>query len=102
MIHATHNGCKVTVKAGRGRDWSHIFATVNGAPVPVAEGQSIERALAEVTCLLDMVHAAPIDGDRWPPHYYAPGTYELCDSETHPREVGGVCTHSWCRKNGQR
>jgi hypothetical protein len=97
MRTETHSGCKIKVRAGRGATWGQMSATVNGQPFPVVEKFNEDKAISEIKRTLDHVHSAPIDGDRWPASYYAPGTYELCDEGIHPREIGGTCTHSTCQ-----
>jgi len=98
MRTATHNGCKIKVRAGRGAAWGRVFATVNQESFPLVEKFDEAKALEEIMRTLNHVHAAPVNGDRWPAHYYAPGSYELCDEGLHPREIGGQCTHSWCQQ----
>jgi hypothetical protein len=73
-----------------------MFATVNGSPFPVVEKFDESEAIVEIKRTLDYVHSAPVDGDRWPASYYAPGTYELCDIGIHPRAIGEKCTHFGC------
>jgi hypothetical protein len=98
VITKTFNGCKIKVRAGRGRDsWGQMTALVNGAPFSVVERLDEAKAVAEIERTLAPIHAAPIDGDSWPAHYYPPGTYEICDSGIHPREIGGQCTHVTCQ-----
>jgi hypothetical protein len=98
VITKTFNGCKIKVRAGRGANWGQMMATVNGGPFFKVEKRDETKAIAEIERLLAFVHADPISGDRWPASYYAPGTYELCDKNLHPRPVGGQCAHVTCRQ----
>lgn len=91
-----HSGCKIKVRAGRKQAWGTMIALVNGESFPVAEKFEEAQAVAEIKRTLDLVHSAPVDGDRWPANFYAPGTYELCDEGIHPREIGGQCQHFTC------
>lgn len=93
----TYRGSRIKVRSGRGASWGQMVATVNGEPFPVVERMSEAKAISEIERLLDHVYSAPIDGDRWPASYYAPGTYELCPVGIHPQEIGGQCTHATCR-----
>ncbi len=98
MITKTFNGCAIKVKAGRGRDaWGQMTALVNGEPFPVVEKTDEAKTVAEIERHLTWVHSEPINGDRWPAHFYAPGTYEMCDTGIHPREIGGQCKHRTCQ-----
>lgn len=92
-----YSGCKIKVRAGRKATWGQMFAEVNGEFFPTVEKFDESKAIAEIKRTLGLVHSAPIDGDRWPASYYAPGTFELCDKGIHPREIGGKCTHSTCQ-----
>lgn len=96
MTQETYNGCKIKVRAGRGATWGQMFATVNGESFPVVEKFDEAKAMVEIKRDLDHVHASPVDGDRWPANYYAPGTYTLCD-KGHPVALDGQCTHFTCR-----
>lgn len=99
MITETYRGRKITARALGGQDWGRTRVTINGVVVGGWSGSS-EHELELLRRTIDLIDEAPVDGDRWPPHYYAPGTYELCDKGLHPREVGGSCTHSTCRALG--
>lgn len=102
MITKTFNGCKIKVKAGRGRDsWGQLTATVNGEYFSVVEKHDEAEAVAEIERSLTYIQARPIDGSAWPAHCYPPGTYELCDKDLHPREIGGQCTHDTCQPGWQ-
>lgn len=98
MITKKFDGCTIKVRAGRGRDsWGQMTALVNDEPFPVVEKFDETVAVAEIQRDLTRIHAAPIDGASWPAHFYAPGSYELCDEGIHPREIGGQCTHVTCQ-----
>lgn len=94
MKTATHNGCRIKVRMSRDKFGPRPVATVNGEPFP-ANGLTEDELIDDIVSSLAYVHADPINGDRWPAHYYPPGTYELCDND-HPREIGGTCRHSYC------
>jgi hypothetical protein len=97
MMTEKYNGCKIKVRAGRKATWGRMLAEVNGESFPTVEQFDEAKAIAEIKRTLDHVHAAPVDGDRWPASYYAPGTYTLCGSG-HPVAVEGSCTHSTCNR----
>jgi len=91
------NGCKIRVRAGKGAESGRMIVTVNGESFPTVEKFDEAKAVAEIERDLADIHSEPIDGDRWPAHFYAPGTYELCDAGIHPREIGGQCKHATCQ-----
>ncbi len=98
MMTEKFNGCTIKVKSGKTRATRGTMVTlVNGQHFPVVEKFDEAKALEEIKRTLAPIHAAPIDGGRWNAHYYAPGTYELCDKEIHPREIGGQCRHFTCQ-----
>lgn len=98
MKTETYRGSKIRVKSGKtAGTYGKLTATVNGEHFPTVESFDETKALIEIRKTLDYVYASPVDGDRWPASYYAPGTYEICDAGIHPREANGQCTHSTCR-----
>lgn len=97
MISTTFNGCKIKVRAGKGKTWGRMSATLNGQDFYTVEKFDEAKAVAEIERMVTFVNAEPVDGNRWSANYYAPGTYELCDAGLHPREIGGQCTHATCQ-----
>jgi hypothetical protein len=53
--------------------------------------------LAGQRAWIDVIDQDPIvDGDRWAAHWYAPGTYRLCEEGLHPVALEGECRHVTC------
>jgi hypothetical protein len=90
----TYKGRKLKVIGGRGRDRGYVLTYVNGV-VFSKSCESQDSALRILRSYVDAVDAKPIDGSKWAHHWYAPGTYELCQ-DGHPREIGGECRHPCC------
>lgn len=97
MRTETYKGRKLKVRVGRKSDWGKTFASVNGTPVFLVEKFDEEKALAELRRDVDTIDQVPVDGDRNPAYWYAPGTYILCVSG-HPVALGGECLHFTCRE----
>lgn len=96
MIRETYKGRKIRITRGRDGNYGRALVTLNGVPNGSHLG-SEEDALDHVRRTIDHIDTEPVNGDRWPAVWYAPGTFELCDNG-HPREIGGTCRHSYCNR----
>lgn len=96
MIRETYKGRKIKVVKGRGADFGYSRVTLNGLELGKYMGDE-SKALRSVRGTIDHADEVGINGDRYRPEWYAPGTYELCD-EGHAKEISGECLHSWCVK----
>lgn len=96
MKRETYKGRKIKVVAGRGADWGYTRITLNGVDMGKWR-QSEDEALRSTRGTIDHADEVGINGDRYRPEWYAPGTFEICD-EGHAKEIGGECLHSWCVK----
>lgn len=100
MIRETYRGRKLTVR--KGREWGTALVTCNGEPVAWPVTSDLGAALAPIRAQIDAIDREPVNGERWPACWYAPGTYELCPEGLHPQERGGQCQHFTCRRYGTR
>lgn len=96
MKTETYKGRKLKVVAGRGRDFGRTRAVINGAEQGTHLGDE-EAALKWLRGGVDHADEVGVASGRYGPHWYAPGTYELCD-EGHAKPLGGLCGHDWCVK----
>lgn len=97
MIRETYKGCKIKVIKGREFGWTRVI--VNG----VDQGDHIEsqeRALESAKNTIDFALKVGVDSGRFGAHWYAPGTYELCE-EGHAKPIGGECGHHRCVRQRQ-
>lgn len=104
MLRETHAGRKITARDLKGLNWGYCTITVNGEDWGRRTGTAAEavRLLAiEFDAIDAWTTAHGIDGDRWDAKYFPPGTFELCP-EGHPRDIGGLCVHSWCVRERER
>lgn len=96
MITKDYKGRKIKVR--KGREWGTAEATVNGVSVHAGpDGTDQEKCVRQIEATIDHIDREPVNGDRWPAHWYAFGTYTLCESG-HPVALGSRCKHSWCRQ----
>lgn len=96
MKTETYRGRKLKVRVGRKNDFGKVFVTVNGVTWTEA-GHDEDKALASQRGTIDLIDRDPvIDGDRWAAHWYAPGTYRLCETGIHPVALDGECRHFTC------
>lgn len=97
MAAETYKGRKITVRPfgnrfeGRGFD-----VTVNGQPSGLRY-RTDDEALTQAKRWIDHVDSEPVNGDRWPAYWYAPGTYTLCE-DGHPVALDGECVHAYCAR----
>lgn len=71
-------------------------ALVNGVGTGTYDYDDPQKALDTVKAWIDFIDRDPvIDGGRWPAHWYAPGTYTLCE-DNHPVALDGECRHPAC------
>jgi hypothetical protein len=96
MIRETYKGRKLTAR--KGREWGTTVVTCNGEYFATPSTYDQARALEYARNTIDFVDREPVNGDRWPAHYYAPGSYEMCPEGIHPQEIGGQCLHSTCKR----
>jgi hypothetical protein len=95
MVTETYRGRKI--QARKGREWGTALVTVGGEPASWPMTTDLQAAVDGVKATIDFVDREPfVNGDRWGAHWYAPGTYEMCDAGIHPRDVGGQCRHTSC------
>jgi hypothetical protein len=99
MIRETYKGRKLTARAVNGRDYGRVLLTVNGTPIYPPLGRDERAALDQLRREIDVIDAAPVDGNSWEAHWYAPGTYELCPKEIHAQAIGGQCQHLTCKRD---
>jgi hypothetical protein len=94
MITEIYKGRKLRVK--KGREWGTLACTINGTYSLNETGLDEQAAMGHLRAWIDMVDRDPVvDGGRWAPEMYAPGTYQLCP-EGHPVALGGQCRHPYC------
>lgn len=96
MIRETYKGRKLTAR--KGREWGSVAVTCNGVPVATPSGRDLGKALDYVKATIDFCDREPVNGDRWGPEWYAPGTFEMCPEGIHPQVIGGPCEHSTCKR----
>lgn len=100
MIRETYKGRAIRITKGTGRgEFGGLNAAVNGQPIPFGNGTSQQQALEQLRRDIDRIDREPVNGDRWPGYWYAPGTYEVCDLG-HPKTIGGRCRHRSCCQEG--
>lgn len=96
MQTETYKGRKLKVRIGRKGEWGKAFVTVNGESWTLSGvAYTEEKALDYLRSVIDGV-GDDVDGDRYAAHWYAPGSYVLCDEGLHPVALGGECRHSTC------
>jgi hypothetical protein len=96
MIRETYNGRKLIAR--KGSEWGRFEVTCNGQLVSFGTGRDLAPALGPVRRQIDAIDAEPVNGDKWGPWWYAPGSYEMCPEEIHPQEIGGQCQHFTCKR----
>lgn len=96
MIRETYKGRKLIAR--KGHEWGTTAVTCNGEPIAAPSTRDLAGALDYVKATIDFVDSEPVNGDRWPAHYYAPGTFEMCPEDIHPQVIGGPCEHSTCKR----
>ncbi len=94
MIRETYKGRKLKVVKTRGADWGYARLTVNGVDQGKYLGDEA-NALRSAKGTIDHADEVGVGSARYADHWYAPGTYELCDNG-HAQEIGGLCGHSFC------
>lgn len=92
MIQETYNGRKLKVVKG-GEGGTGLTGSINGQPMPARYGVPQREVIEDLRRDIDFVDQSPIDGGRWRPYMYAPGTYELCEEGLHPKVMGEPCLH---------
>lgn len=98
MKTETYRGRKLKVRAGRKEYFGKMFVTVNGERWTTS-GRDEDKELDNLRNWIDMVDQDPVvDGDRWAAHWYAPGTYRLCETGIHPIALDGECRHFTCAR----
>ena len=97
MIRETYKGRQLIARSGRD---GIATVTCGGEPVSVSVATDAAAELASVKAMIDLVDQDTVDGDRWAAHWYAPGTYEMCQAGPHPQDIGGPCRHSTCAAGG--
>jgi len=90
----TYKGRKLKVIRGRGRESGFTRTFVNGEPQGSYLG-SEDRALRSLRRTVDHADEVGVASGRYAPHWYAPGTYELCP-EGHAKPLDGPCGHHGC------
>lgn len=96
MMNETYKGRKLKVRAGRKADFGKMFVTVNGVTWTEI-GHDEAKALASQRNWIDFIDQDPVvDGDRWAAHWYAPGTFKMCETGVHPVALDGECRHATC------
>ena len=93
MATETHKGRKLRVK--KGPEWGTLAASVNGYAVVTTVSRDEQAVIGQLRAQIDVIDEEPVNGDRWPAEWYAPGSYQLCP-EGHPVAIGGQCRHSYC------
>ena len=93
-----YKGRKIVTRTRRGRDGREAYATVNGveATSTYFHNGALDKVADYVRATIDFVDTKPVDGGKWPIHWYDPKTVELCSEGLHPKEIGGKCTHPTC------
>lgn len=94
MKTETYKGRKLKAVKGRGVDWGYSRVTLNGVNLGKHLGGE-DAALKWMRGGIDHADEVGVGSGRYAPEWYAPGTYELCDSG-HAKPIGGPCGHSWC------
>ncbi|MGY5634217.1 hypothetical protein ACW7N6_38400 [Streptomyces sp. UC1A3] len=94
MKTETYKGRTLKVIRSRGRESGFTRVFVNGEPQGSYLG-SEERALRSLRGTVDHADEVGVGSGRYAPHWYAPGTYELCP-EGHAKPLDGPCGHPWC------
>lgn len=94
MKTETYKGRKLKVVKGRGRDFGYTRSFVNGAEQYPHQGDE-DGALCSLRGTIDHADEVGVSSGRYGPHWYAPGTYELCDNG-HARPLDGPCGHDYC------
>lgn len=95
MLTETYRGRRIRIT--KGRQWGTLAVTINGTRWTDQTSLDEAAVMADTRRWIDMIDREPVNGERWPAYWYAPGTYTLC-AEGHPVALGGQCTHSWCRQ----
>lgn len=95
MLSETYKGRKLRVRKGRE---CGLVGEINGQPMPTRYGVPEQEIVGQLRRDIDLVDAAPVDGNRWGAYMYAPGSFTLCESG-HPVALGGQCQHFTCRRN---
>lgn len=87
MITETYKGCHIKVTNGtlRGR----VRILLNGTPQGEFD-ESQENALRITKANIDDAQQYDVFSGIYPPAYYPPNTYELCD-DGHAKPIGGQC-----------
>lgn len=103
MKTETYAGRKISARALKGAEWGRIEIKLNGNDYHNPLGSDVDKAIADLKNELDYVDEWTanngVDGDMWPAVVLRPGTFEMCSLDLHPRDIGGVCQHSWCVKH---
>lgn len=94
MKTETYKGRKLKVVAGRGRDFGRARAVINGVEQGTHLGGE-DDALKWLRGTVDHADEVGVSSGRYGPHWYAPGTYELCENG-HARPLDGPCGHDYC------
>ena len=94
MKRETYKGRKLKVVKTRGADWGYARLTVNGVDMGRYLGDE-DNALRSAKGTIDHADEVGVGSARYADHWYAPGTYELCENG-HAQEIGGLCGHSYC------
>ena len=100
VLSETYRGRHVRVQSAKGQHGEQTFdVRVNGKPAAFAMRYGPDAGaeiLAQIKRELDHIDERAAAGDwGWEPHYYAPGTYEVCEYG-HPRGIGQPCSHFYC------
>ena len=106
MASETYKGRRLSIRPKRGqygeRTWD---VRVNGKPIAFVRQYGPDAAvktLADVKQELDYIDERAAAGDwGWEAHYYAPGTYEVCE-HGHPHGIGQACVHFYCVRERAR
>lgn len=99
MTRETYKGRKLTVR--KGREYGTTVVTCNGEHFATPSTYDQAAALEYARRTIDYVDSEPVNGDKWPANYYAPGTYEMCPEDIHPQAIGGPCLHTTCIRKRQ-
>lgn len=95
MITETYLGRKIRIVKGQGRDFGYSRVRLNGVELGRWLGDE-NKVLSRIRGAINGVEAVGgINGDKYGAEWYTPGTFETCENG-HPREIGGLCLHSYC------
>ncbi|MFJ9213055.1 hypothetical protein [Streptomyces sp. NPDC102264] len=88
------------LKTVKGKERGYVRHFINGVDLGRHQGNE-ESALTYMRNTINVIDEDDINGDRWAPEWYAPGTFEECEAG-HAKKIGGECRHFTCEASASR